>query len=221
MRRTSLAGSFRVAALLSAVMLGTSAQADLVGPSPYLQAADSPFATVDFSAGYFVLEDMEDSVFDPLGVVKSDAAIIGPASNVDSVDADDGVIDGFGTAGRSLYSTTGFITFTFDPNALGNLPTHAGVAWTDGTNSIIFEAFDQDGVSLGQLTGNHADSDYRGQTGEDRFYGAVNAAGGISSIQVSNGSLGIELDHLQYGYVPEPATALLLCVLAAAGLRRR
>ena len=65
----------------------------------------------------------------------------------DSVDADDGTIDGFGTDGRSHYAQDGTqgITYVFDSVVLGNLPTHAGLVWTDlsGTQDVFLEAFDQ------------------------------------------------------------------------------
>ena len=36
------------------------AQAATIGPTAYLQFSDSPFAAVDFSGGYFYLENFED-----------------------------------------------------------------------------------------------------------------------------------------------------------------
>ena len=97
--------------------------------------------------------------------------------------------------------------------------------WTDGVNSITFEAFDELGSSLGTVVGAHADGNFAGGTGEDRFYG-VTHSGGISRIVISDPS-GIEVDHLQYGLrdtlsVPEPTTLALLALgFAALGLRRR
>jgi hypothetical protein len=98
---------------------------------------------------------------------------------------------------------------------LGQLPNAVGLVWTDGAGTISFEAFDENGVSLGILLGNHADGSFLGTIDEDRFYGATNA-GGISRIHISNTSGGIEVDDLQYGFrgvvnaVPEPASLLLL-----------
>ena len=67
------------------------------------------------------------------------------------MDADDGSIDGSGTAGRSFFSGSGpaGISFTFDAVALGVLPTHAGLVWTDGFGTTRFEAFDAANQSLG------------------------------------------------------------------------
>jgi len=113
------------------------------------------------------------------------------------------------------------MTFTF---AGPDLPTRAGVVWTDGTGTIRFEAFDAANASLGVRTGTHADGSISGTTAEDRFYGIVHDAG-ISRIVISNGGNGtgslIEVDHLQFGVaVPEPTTAA--CAAGpAAGLRRR
>lgn len=219
-----------VLAFLGSCALVANANAALLGPSSYLQFSDSPFSAVDFSGGYFYLEDFEDhlqntpGVSGDLGGVTS--VVFGPSIH-DSVDADDGSIDGSGLQGDTWYSNGVLgVTWTFDANVLGALPTHAGVVWTDGAGTITFEAFDAGGNSLGVLIGNHADGSVNGETAEDRFYGATNA-GGISSIFLSNASGGIELDHLQYGNptgqaspAPEPAPAVLL-VLGVLGLALR
>ncbi|MGI8509064.1 MAG: PEP-CTERM sorting domain-containing protein [Gemmatimonadaceae bacterium] len=198
----------------------TVASAQIVGPKPYLQFSDSPFAsTPGFS--YFYLETFEDHLFNVPGVTASaggvTSVVFGPNLH-DSVDGDDGHIDGSGLNGDDFFSPAGQngISFTFDGAALGGLPTHAGIVWTDGTNNIFFQAFDQNGVSLGTQTGDHADGDFNGGTAEDRFYGAINS-GGISRIFISNGPGGIEVDHLQYGRLgttasttPEPSSVALL-----------
>jgi hypothetical protein len=89
--------------------------------------------------------------------------------------------------------------FTFDAATLGGLPTHVGLVWTDGVNNILFEAFGPGGVSLGTLTGTHADGDYFGGTGDDRFYGVYNAAG-VERIEIrATSGGGLEVDHIQYG----------------------
>ncbi len=95
------------------------------------------------------------------------------------------------------------IKFTFDEAALGFLPTHAGIVWTDGTGTITFEAFDASGASLGTVTGNHAGAGDGGQTDEDRFYGIVDS-GGISAISIGNVGVQIEVDHLMYGIPSSP-----------------
>lgn len=172
----------------------------LLGPLPYLSAADTPF---DLNDPGFFLETFEDDLLNVPGVSASvgPRAVIGPGGNTDSVDADDGVIDGSGTLGHSIFTGAGFtgITFTFDPLVLGGLPTHVGIVWTDGAGTTLFQAFGPGGEPIGSIgpvaiaTGGTS-----GQTDEDRFFGVINDAG-VHSIKVSNTSGGIELDHLQYG----------------------
>jgi len=192
-------------AALAAASLAAPAGAQWIGPTTYLSAADCPLHADDFHR-YFYLEDVEDNLFNVPGVAASRGAPYGPAGNCDSVDGDDGLIDGYGRNGHSFYNNTATpIRFTFDAIALGSLPTFAGVVWTDGVNPIMFEAFDVQGVSLGTVVGNHADGDYLGTTAEDRFYGIVHEDG-ISAIEIRCGS-SIEVDHLQYGYYRCPAIA--------------
>ena len=205
----------------AALLAPASASAQLLGPTPYLQASDSPFATLS-GYTYSYLENFEDHLLNVPGVSASaggvSSVVFGPNIH-DSVDGDDGVIDGSGLNGDSYFTPAGQngISFTFDASVLGgHLPTHAGIVWTDGTNNIFFEAFDQNGNSLGSLTGTHANNSFNGETDEDRFYGAVNA-GGISRIFISNGPGGLEVDHLQYNdapiaqtTTPEPSSVALL-----------
>lgn len=211
-----------------------------LGPSPYLAfdhpdagTAVSPFLDIDFA--YFHLEDLEDGAFNTPGVSVREFTTTNVATAFsDSVDGDDGVIDGFATGStRSLFSnfSTSSFTFDFSASALGGvLPTHAGIVWTDvGRNfggaplpadlldNTFFEAFGPTGESLG-LTGPFSlgDSSISRTTGEDRFFGAIHPAG-ISAIRISMpGKNNWEIDHLQYGAisVPEPSGILL----AACGL---
>jgi len=191
--RLSIVGLMLVVALPGAFAGGT-----LLGPTPYLSQADSPFA---LGTGTFCLETFESGQLAVPGVM-GDGSPIGSGGNTDSVDGDDGTIDGSGTNGHSYFSGAGAtgITFTFDPNGPLGLPTSAGMVWTDGGGgaSVTFEAFDQSGTSLGTLTPPvFADFSNTGQTAEDRFFGAVNPTG-ISAIKLSNGGGGIEVDHLQF-----------------------
>ena len=208
----------------SLLILGVmpSANASLLGPTPYLSFADSPFNGGSFS--YFYLENLEDHLLNTPGVIASAGgvtSVVFGSSAHDSVDGDDGAIDGSGLAGDSFFSGNGAqgISFTFDAGALGALPTDAGIVWTDGAGTTYFEAFDNLGNSLGSIGPVAiADSSYLGTTGEDRFFGISNP-GGISRIFISNSAGGIEVDHLQYGRLdagpppsqtPEPATLALL-----------
>src|SRR4051794_1842198 len=104
----------------------------LYGPLPYLSEADSPFAA-SIQAGTTRLETFEDGALNTLGVSASTGETIGPSGITDSVDGDDGSIDGSGQNGFSYFASPGSIgvTFSFDAVALGGLPTHAGIVWTD------------------------------------------------------------------------------------------
>jgi hypothetical protein len=164
-----------------------------VGPLPYLSAADNPFS---LGTPGFCLETFEDGALTPGGVT-GNGSFVDPGGITDSVDADDGSLDGSGNGGHTYFGGgVPGITFTFDPQRTGGLPTQAGMAWTDGGGTISFEAFDQNGASLGIFGPfDHADGSVSGETAEDRFYGATNA-GGISAIKLTNTSGGIEVDHL-------------------------
>ncbi len=220
--------------VLAVVAPITHAAPVLLGPSSYVETADSPFTGLDF--GYFYLEDFEDgSAGIPLntpGVVASGGAFqTGPST--DSVDADDGAIDGSGLSGNSFFGAgaSGF-TFTFSAGVLGSLPTHVGIVWTDGAiiNEVTFEAFDSNNDSLGTIVApGLGDNSFQGGTEEDRFFGVIDPLG-ISAIRIFNsamsgGGSGIEADHLQYGrlaVVPVPAAVWLFgSALVGLGWIRR
>ena len=195
----------RAAAWAVAIGISQAALAATVGPSPYTAQAESPFGGVDFSGGYFHIENFEDELLNVPGVTASAGSPFAPGGITDSVDADDGALDGSGTAGTSFFSGSGAtgISFTFDASVLGSLPTHAGIVWTDGSGTIQFEAFDNEGASLGTIgpfseTGS-PDDNFNGGTAEDRFFGFGDAPNGISRIFISNTAGGIEVDHLQFG----------------------
>lgn len=225
MRSSSLAAA--AAGLLMAGFGGMAQAAAInLGPSAYLSAADSPFTPAAY--GYFHLEDFEDHAFNTPGVSASSggvtSVVFGPQIH-DSVDADDGSIDGSGLKGDSYFSSAGAtgITFTFSALVLGALPTDVGIVWTDGGagSSVTFRAYGANNEWLFTHTvSGFADGFNNGGTAEDRFFGVQNAAG-VSAIFISTSSGGIEVDHLQYGgaaTVPEPGTtALLLAGLGAAG----
>lgn len=227
-RFVGVRGAWSLAGLtaLSGLAAGLQAQT-LLGPTAYVGFSNSPFYTSYNSGGftYFHLETFEDSLLNTPGVTADSGAPYGPGGLTDSVDGDDGTTDGSGTNGHSFaYTNSTGVTFTFNASALGGLPTHVGIVWTDGPNPT-FEAFDALGNSMGTLVGNSADGSFSGTTAEDRFFGATNL-GGISKISIYATSW--EADHLQYGRstaVPEPATGATLAgatVFALAlGLRSR
>lgn len=197
----------------------------------YLSSADSPFSSSGFN--YFHLETFEDHLLNTPGVIGGPGgvtSVVFGSSIHDSVDADDGVIDGSGLLGDSYFSQAGAngVTFTFSAVALGSLPTSVGIVWTDAGigASVTLKAFGPGGTLLfSETRSGFADNSNNGETAEDRFFGVVDAAG-VSSIFISNSLGGIEVDHLQYGLaaaVPEPQTwGLMLAGLATGGwLARR
>jgi hypothetical protein len=208
-----------LAILAFSAAAGAALAQTFVGPTPYLQASDSPWAGLSFD--YFHLDDFEDQALNTPGATMTAGIITSTsfgAGLIDSVDGDDGSIDGIG-AGESIF-LNGVIRIEFDEAVLGALPTHAGIVWTDGNIGGVFEAFDRNGVSLGTVSGTHATGGFNRQTDEDRFYG-VEFLGGISAITIASGSGAVEADHLQYGAVPEPGIMAAVGLGAAALLRRR
>jgi len=205
-----------------------SAATVFLGPSPYLSAADIP--TGFYAGGVAVgLEDFEDDSLD-FGISASAGSIIdsadrGSLNDVDSVDGDDGSIDGSGSSGRSWYQLEARdgVTFSF------NTPvTAAGIVWTDSLRaSIVFEAFDTNMTSLG-IYGPFTlgDLSFSGTTAEDRFFG-VQDLNGILAIKITAltdpNTSGLEVDHVQFGNaVPLPATLpLLLSALAGIIVLRK
>jgi hypothetical protein len=240
-RRSHSLGAITVAAAFGALIPQDSHAAPIfLNPAPYLAfgntapgagVAISPFAGLQFS--FFHLETFEDDELNTPGVTDVGGNVIGPLGGVtDSVDADDGAIDGTGVNGHSMLgvATTG-VRFNFNAVQLGQLPTHVGIVWTDGptTSNVSLEAFDALGASLGTQTElNLGDGNFRSGTAEDRFFGVIDMRG-ISAIRIRSpgapgaSGTGIEVDHLQYGMqtIPEPTSAaLLVCAAALRGAWR-
>jgi len=187
------------AAALAAVAFAAPAAAQtFFGPTPYLSTADSPFP---LNSPSFVLENFEDHVLDAPGATISGGYITSThfsGTIIDSVDADDGVIDGVCLNGDSYFSSSA-VEVLFDANVLGALPKRVGIVWTDGPggSNVVFEAFGPGNVSLGVVNApNAGDGSNHGTTGEDPFFG-VDFAGGVARIRIT-GSGANEVDHLQY-----------------------
>ncbi len=197
-----------LAVLMVAAVAGRAPAAPTCfGPSPYLQKSDSPFDMSGLGTTFF-LDDFEGPTR-VAGVTPSTGSLVGfPMSIIDSVDADDGTIDGSGLMGHSWFSDSGSVgvTWTFDPETLGGLPTEAGIVWTDGGGQVSFKAIAADGTTVlcdsGPVSdpGVFPDGSNNGETAEDRFFG-VSDPGGIASIFLSNSSGGIEMDHVQFGAI--------------------
>jgi hypothetical protein len=191
----------------STVFYGPLPYLDFNGTKPAAGTNYSPFADMLFT--WFYLETFEEGALTTPGVTNSWGEVQGASIYTDSVDGDDGSINGSGLTGHSMHVTTNTVVFTFNKTALGNWPTHAGVVWTDvGYRAfpqsyyghVVLEAFGPDGNSLGTngpvAVGDGLDG---GQSGEDRFFG-VSDSRGISAISFTMpDSTDWELDHLQYG----------------------
>jgi hypothetical protein len=221
-------------ALAAGVVVWASAYASgaHAATATFFAPATSYLSSADIPAGFYasgsptLLENFEDGVLDGT-LAASNGIVIAPGGNTDSVDADDGSINGNGNGGRSWFGGSP-ITFTF--TGAGALPTAFGLVWTDGgAGDWTLSAIAADNSSLGSITRSIGDGSIRGTTAEDRFFG-VQFAGGIKSITISSAGA-VELDHVQYGAmaavpdpgtVPEPATAgLVLGALALMASRRR
>jgi hypothetical protein len=149
----------------------------LFGPSPYLSAADVPAP-----AGFYqrnapaLLDNFEAGSGIDGGLSGSAGARIGPGAFTgarDSVDSDDGLIDGSGVTGSSWCSgagTTG-VRFAYSGN---DLPTAFGLVWTNGAGTITFSALDGNRKRLvSQAICGIPDGSFGGTTAEDRFFGVT------------------------------------------------
>ncbi len=221
MRALTLPSAHLAIAAAALVIAASPASAiTYLGPTPYLQFADSPFSGGAFD--YFHLEDFEDGALNTPGLSSPAGIVVTPSATIDSVDEDVGGVDGSGANGHSYYAdrNENTLIFIFDAVTLGSLPTHAGVVWTDvGFNTsqdVTFQAFDAGDNPLG-LFGPFTlgDASVSGETDEDRFFGAIHGPG-ISRIEISMpGSVDWEVDHVQYGRqahvdVAAPAAAALI-----------
>lgn len=208
-----------------AVALSGAAQAQMIAPKPYLSFADSPFASDPTT----VLENFEDGALNVPGVTASASWFVSsPSVQSDSVDGDDGLVNGITTSGYAFYSASSqsSVTFTFDSQVLGALPTKAGLVWTDvgnvtsgssGFGEVTFTARDGNGNVIGTIGPTSVgDGTANGAAAEDRFFGVVHAGGIRSITMTASNSVDWEVDHLQYAaLVPEPETMMLF---AAGGL---
>lgn len=221
---------------LGLLCFGGASAASVLPATPYLSFNDSPFASTQFEQ--FYLEDFEDGLFNAPGITGvsnrpgNTLIVVAPSNFTDSVDADDGLIDGFGRMGRSLAGSNNAITepfgytFTFDSQILGSLPTHVGLVWTDGGGgrTTQVEFFGLGGASLGVLSEFVGEVGFDGRTSEDRFLGAIFSQGIESfTIRTPGGVNNLEVDHLQYGIVPAPGSfaALISASVLLGGRRRR
>jgi hypothetical protein len=222
-------------ALCAAILFGmvglSNAETTTFGPSAYLQTGDTP-------SGFFCaecvgwIEDFELGTVDPFLTIDN-GAILDPNSFsglmnsvTDSVDGDDGSVDGQGNDGFSYFADSNSISISF-----ARTVKNAGLVFTDGdriSTNIRLEAFDMGGNSLAAIdAGDLADDFFTGETAEDTFLGFQNTDGNIASITLTmTGGSGIEIDHVHWQEacaIPEPATGALalFAILGVAGLRKR
>lgn len=134
-----------------------SGEVTVFGPTPYRSAAESPFAKY-LAGSNFYLEDFEDGELNTPGISQlssvrpTQTPVFGtvetPGPLTDSVDGDDGLLDGSGVAGHSLRSHVvgTFLTnpvtvamdlkFGFEEDELSRLPNAFGFVWTDNPTSL-------------------------------------------------------------------------------------
>ncbi len=175
----------------------------LLGPVPYRSFADSPFASP--TPLTFYLEDFEDGLLNVPNVTIDRGSVTSvrfchEPNITDSVDGDDGNPADGACIDCDSYFGNGVpgLTISFAQDA--PLPPHAGVVWTAGAGFTRFEAFDENGASLGVVGPVAiADGTFNTSMGEDRFFGVIHETG-ISSVKIGNTEGGIEIDHLQFGY---------------------
>jgi len=183
-----------------------AARGGFFGPSPYRSPADLP-AGFYASGAPSCLQDFESQ---PSGCGLSfSSGVSGRGVFADSVDIDDGVVDGSGSTGtvfgHASASNPNFIEVRLSPP----FPTAAGLVWTDGLfgGQVSFTAFDAGGVPLGSIgpfvLGGRSKT---GQTDEDRFFGVHHLAG-ISAIRIIDTSINFEVDHIQWGWAPNTTGA--------------
>ncbi len=205
-----------------------------LGPTPYRSAADSPFNMSGLGTTFF-LEDFEDDVLSPgllfsPGYPSSTDPILG-----NSVDADDGIVDGLDVGGHSVRasglgacignSCTVEALWTFDLMPSGNFPTAVGIVMTGSNGAagqITVEAYE---FETGQYETTTFDIEgiisQSFDPNDDIFMGFLNPLG-IFSIKVQQyrrsfegvPHIALTFDHLQYGkFIPEPSGILLLTFL--------
>jgi hypothetical protein len=173
---------------------------------PYTSKNDSPFKSLESTGTYFYIEDFEDGVADTPGLTIDKGAVLSTGPNVDSVDQDDGLLDGSGSKGKSWLSTYDKdLVFSFNKDLLsGKYPNHAGLVFTDTyptTLLLTLEAYGVDGKVVGKMGPmTLGDSTtYAGQTLDDKFIGFKSKVE-IKAIAIKAERGNYELDHVQYGY---------------------
>jgi hypothetical protein len=234
--RVAMKYCLRAVVVLGALCRESEAAWTFIGPTPYLSKADSPFP-VDGSNPNFYLEDFEDGLLNSPGLFQpllpiTHGTVSSPSEETDSVDLDDGAVDGLGRDGHSLRSNAYIVfpidppvswsdaRFGFDAPTLGFHPNAFGFVWTDGIapSAVLVEVFD----AQWNLLAYHeyaglGDSLSSGQTDEDRLLGVV-CDSPFAFVQITSKYAGppgsFEIDHVQYGAIEVPEGSALVSALA-------
>ena len=201
----------------------------VIGPLPYRSLDDNPFDLSGLNSSFF-LEDFEDGAVNLPGLGFGGWEVAGPGSLTDSVDGDDGAIDGSGNGGHSLKVSNPLVFPTSPAQFAGHLRLSAplifgqrlinafGFVWTDALpqSFIGVDIFGASGNEGFQINGNFDDSN-NGGTAEDVFIGFISDEpffeidlGCIVFSSNPNETNFCEFDHLQVGIqsVPEPDLTL-------------
>lgn len=201
-------------------------------PTPYLRIEDSPFDLSGLGSTMF-LDDFEDGTLDG-PIISPDTRIRGPGPLTDSVDADDGIVDGQGNGGHSLETTRYIVHPTFPWTYrtfvdiiftdIDHRPNAFGFVWTDAfyQSSVELQLVGTNGTNIGICSyGSLMDGANTGETAEDVFIGVI-ADQPIGHITVFGESVGfqpeserVELDHIQFGQqvIPEPSAFTIVMTL--------
>jgi hypothetical protein len=228
---------------LSPLVGRARAQFAFIGPIPYRSAADSPFNLNGLGTTFFI-EDFEDDI--PAPGLEPEVASwpLGPLRiGGNSVDADDGVLDGLDSGGYSSFAysleacvgsaCTFRFHWNFDAMAFGRYPTAMGFVLTansEATGKLRV-------YGLGNGGPEDATFDISGivsaafDATDDLFIGVVNPLGIFDFTfeqlrqPIPGATFGnARYDHLQYGiYVPEPTFIghLAISSVLLLALRRR
>jgi hypothetical protein len=147
------------------------------------------------------LEDFEDGIANPESFTITGPQLqIVPSThpNVDSVDGDDGKIDGSGKNARAAWTdaNAGDQEITLVKSA----PAVGGVL-TDGLGRWIVLAYDDSGILVGRSREVELFAPHGGETEEDTFIGFHHAPGIKRLIlrKTVPGTSGLETDHIQFG----------------------
>ncbi len=199
--------------LLSTVVLLVASSSALAGDSAqwltvpnYRSTADSPFYA-GTGGDLMVLNDFEISAFTPPG-----SAVLGGAGTAgNSVDGDDGIVDGLAGPDASAMFVIGSFSVEFDASVLGGLPTRVGIVCTDivqvggGNPDLRVNAVD----AFGNLFVQEFVIDNVGGPGDDIFVGFLLPAG-VTNFQVIPLSGIGTFDHLQYEQQPALIPAFVM-----------